>query len=326
MHFYFAPLEGITTYIYRNSHHAFYAGAEKYFTPFLSPNQNRSFGPKDLKDILPEHNENINIVPQLLTNNAEYFIQAAKGLWDYGYEEVNLNLGCPSGTVTAKGKGAGFLAKQKELDEFLEEIFNNVPGRVSVKTRIGKDSPDEFYELIDIFNKYPISELIIHPRVQTDFYKNSPNRKVFKDALALSKNRLCYNGDIFTAEAYKEFCEEFSETEKFNTVMIGRGLLLNPGLIEEICEKEVNDEKTVNDEKIVNDKKRLKEFHDRIYMDYKNVISGDVNVLFKMKELWFYMAHSFTNPDKYLKKIKKSTRVCDYETAVRLLFEEQEIV
>lgn len=305
-------MEGLTGYIYRNAHSAFFNNSiDKYFSPFIVPNQSDSFKTKELKDILPENNQGLVLIPQLLTNNAKDFIHTSKKIKQLGYTEINLNLGCPSGTVVSKNRGSGFLSKPKELDEFLEEIFSEAVTKISVKTRIGKDQPEEFYNLIEIFNKYPIKELIIHPRIQKDFYKNKPNLKVFKDALDLSKNPVCYNGDIFTIQDYKEFLNDFHSVE---TLMIGRGLLANPGLISDI----------ENNTKL--EKKLLKDFHDKIYDDYKRILFGDRNVLFKMKELWFYMMPMFSDNAKYAKKIRKSQRLYDYDAAVLNLFSEQDIL
>ncbi|MEQ8199412.1 MAG: tRNA-dihydrouridine synthase family protein, partial [Clostridiaceae bacterium] len=197
MKYYLAPMEGITGYIYRNSYEKFFCNIDKYFTPFIVPNRSRSLKTKELRDILPENNKDINnIVPQILTNDSEGFIATAKKLQQLGYKEINLNLGCPSGTVVSKNRGSGFLAQREELDVFLDEIFKMDHMKISIKTRIGKDSPEEFYELIKIYNKYPLEELIIHPRTRNDFYGNKPNLEVFKDALSLSTNPVCYNGDI----------------------------------------------------------------------------------------------------------------------------------
>lgn len=311
MNFYFAPMEGLTGYIYRNAHNAFFNKIDKYFSPFIFANQSDKFKTKELNDILPENNQGIVLIPQLLTNNAKDFIHTSKKIKQMGYTEVNLNLGCPSGTVVSKNRGSGFLSKTKELDAFLEEIFSEAASKISVKTRIGKDSPEEFYNLIEIFNKYPIEELIVHPRIQKDFYKNKPNLKVFKDALSLSKNPVCYNGDIFTVKDYKKFTVDFCSVK---TIMIGRGLLANPGLINDIK----------NNTKL--DKKLLKDFHDKIYEDYKKVLFGDRNVLFRMKELWSYMIQIFSNNAKYAKKIKKSEKLYDYDAAVLSLFREQTIL
>ena len=238
MKFYFAPLEGVTGYIYRNAYNKFFGQEiDKYFTPFIVPTMNYCFTSKELNDIKPEHNKNMKVIPQILTNNVEYFLSTTEKLNEFGYDEINLNLGCPSGTVVSKFKGSGFLAKREELDMFLEEIFSRANCKISLKTRIGKDSPNEFYELIKIFNKYPLEELIIHPRIRQDFYKNTPNMEVFKDAIKLSKNPLVYNGDIFSVEDFKKFK---SECPSIDTVMLGRGLMANPGLIGEIKEKSID--------------------------------------------------------------------------------------
>ena len=153
MKYYLAPLEGITTYIYRNAYHSIFCPMDKYFTPFIVPRMKKSMGKREINDILPEHNRGLYVVPQLLTNKAEDFIKAVQVLMDYGYEEVNLNLGCPSGTVVARNKGSGFLSQPEELDRFLDEIFSKLSIRISIKTRIGRDSPEEFAHLLEIFNR-----------------------------------------------------------------------------------------------------------------------------------------------------------------------------
>lgn len=314
MRVYFAPLEGITGYVYRNAFHSFYTGIDKYFIPFLSPNQNRALSPKEIRDVLPEHNRGMYAVPQILTNRAEYFLRAAKELKEeYGYQEVNLNLGCPSRTVVSKGKGAGFLENTKELDAFFGEVFEKAEIRVSVKTRVGMDSPEEFASLLEVFNKYPLHELIVHPRLQKDYYRNTPNWNAFADAVQKSRNPLCYNGDIFTLEDYKKLKTEFPETDR---IMLGRGLLMNPELAEIIKA----DESCGTEAAGRPDRNRLKAFHDRLYRDYAQVMSGDKNVLFKMKEFWSYAEKLFPGEEKILKKIKKASRLCDYEQAVRALF------
>lgn len=312
MNFYFAPIQGLTGYIYRNAHHAFFNNSiDKYFTPFIVANQSDSFKTKELNDVLPENNQGVVLVPQLLTNNAKDFIHTSKKLKILGYDEVNLNLGCPSGTVVSKYRGSGFLSKKEELDIFLDEIFSCSATKISVKTRLGKDRPEEFYELIEIFNKYPLEQLIIHPRIQKDFYKNKPNLNIFSEALILSKNPVCYNGDIFTPNDYKEFLARFPG---LGTLMLGRGLITNPGLIDDILYN------------VKLEKSLLKDFHDRLYEDYKKVLSGEKNVLYKMKELWLYMVLMFSDNERYAKKIKKSQRLSDYDEAVVSLFREQDIM
>ncbi|WP_195262938.1 MULTISPECIES: tRNA-dihydrouridine synthase family protein [unclassified Clostridium] len=311
MKYYLAPMEGITGFIYRNTYKKFFNDIDKYFTPFIVPTSSKSFKTKELRDILPENNKGIYIVPQILTNDSEGFITTARKLQQLGYNEINLNLGCPSGTVVSKNRGSGFLAKRDELDMFLDEIYKIDDMKISIKTRIGKDRPEEFYELIKIYNKYPLEELIIHPRTREDFYGNKPNLEVFKDALTLSNSKVCYNGDIFKLEDYNKLSTEFPE---LNTIMLGRGILANPGLINEIKNN------------INLDKKVLKEFHDEIFNNHREVFKDDNIALYRMKELWGYMIYIFSDNKKYAKKIKKSQKVEDYNEAVSSLFNEQEII
>lgn len=319
MKFYLAPLEGITGYLYRNAIHDYYGqGVDKYFTPFLTPHTKCSFNAKELKDITPEHNQGMYTVPQVLTNSAEDFLRIEKDLRELGYEEININLGCPSGTVASKGRGAGFLAEPKKLDCFLEEIFSKTNARVSLKTRIGIDDPEDFYELLDIYNKYPVEELIIHPRILREYYKGIPHWEIFEYAVKNSKNSLCYNGDIFSVGDYQRLQEELLQPNakhKVKAVMLGRGVLQNPALIEQLFlyEHEGMD-------KPVFDKARFKEFHDRLRNDYMTQMSGDMNVLYKMKELWFYMITLFPEQEKVLKKIKKAKKLVEYDAAIRELF------
>lgn len=304
-------MEGITGYIYRNLYQEIFHNVDKYFTPFVSPNQNHCLQKKELTDIAPENNQGMFVVPQILTNRADYFTETEKMMQKLGYKEVNLNLGCPSGTVVAKGKGAGFLAKKEELDIFLEEIFSHAVTKISIKTRLGRHKHEEFYELIEIFNKYPIEELIIHPRVQKEYYKNKPNLEIFKEALHMSKNPVCYNGNIFTAKDYQEFTEKFPQVK---SIMCGRGSIGNPGLIDEMKEG------------IFLEKDTLKIFHDRLYRAYQQVLFGDKSVLFKMKEVWYYMIHIFSNYETYAKKIRKVEKCSEYNRIIAKLFQEEEII
>lgn len=311
MKFYLAPMEGITGHIYRNSYEKYFHNIDKYFTPFIVPNQSVSLKTKELKDLLPQNNKGLNIVPQILTNNAEGFILTANKLKQLGYEEINLNLGCPAGTVVSKKRGSGFLAYPEELDKFLDEIYKIDNMKISIKTRLGKERADEFYKLIEIYNKYPLEELIIHPRTREDFYGNTPNLEVFKDALKLSKHSICYNGDIFTLNSYNKIINEFPEV---NNVMLGRGILANPGLIGEIKNNEFAN------------KEIIKMFHDEIFENYTILLNEDKNAMYRMKELWGYMSHIFTNNKKYYKKIKKAQKAIDYKNAVNSLFIEQDII
>ncbi len=308
MKLYLAPLEGITGHVFRSAFCTYFGSVDKYFIPFIKPNQRGHLSSHERQDILPENNEGMYAVPQILTNSVEDFVRTAYKLQKYGYQEINLNLGCPSGTVVSKGRGSGFLAFPEELDRFLDAVFEQTEVEISIKTRIGKESPEEFGRLLRIYNRYPVKELIVHPRIQKDVYKNHPNWDVFRDACVESKNPVCYNGDLFSLEAYQRAVNAFPEVD---TWMFGRGILMNPGLCRQIRQG------------ITLDKKTLRSFHDKLYGDYQKVLPGSRTILFKMKELWSFLAPIFTHYEKYVKRIKKAERLQAYEEAVEMLFAEQ---
>ena len=309
---YMAPMEGITNYIYRRAYHKYYHPMDKYFTPFISAKPNKRLSSKEINEISPGNNEGLFLVPQILTNNSADFIQTARiFLEEYGYREINLNLGCPSQTVTAKGKGSGFLAEPEALDRFLDEIFSGLDMGISIKTRIGTHYEEDWDYLLKIYEKYPIKELIIHPRIQQDYYKNAPRLDAFHKAQTSLKMPLCYNGDLFTVQDYEKITKEFPDVDCF---MYGRGLIANPALVGQIREGKAPDQKT------------LRCFHDEILEEYRSMLSGERNVLFRMKELWNFMAPTFTNHENYAKKIRKAQTIAKYQEAVRSLFAEQSLI
>lgn len=308
--YYGAPMEGVNSAFYRNAHEEFFGGVDKCFSPFLVPNDGIKFKQKQLYDIIPERNKNISLVPQLLSNRVDDFVRSAKEIQELGYEELNFNLGCPSGTVVTKKKGSGFLAYPEELDAFLYEIFSRCDIGISIKTRLGKEEPEEFYKILEIYNKYKMTELIIHPRVQKDMYKYPPHMEVFADIINESKNPVCYNGDIFTPEDGKEIIEKFPQLD---SVMLGRGLIACPSLI-----REIEGGEGLN-------KDEFRKLHDCLFYDYQEYLSGDTNLLYRMKEYWYYMSHSFIDHKKYSKKIRKATKLDGYLEVVDELFQTKDL-
>lgn len=307
MKFYLAPLEGITTYVYRNAYAKHFGDVNRYFTPFIVPHKEKKFSTREMKELSVEHKQGLEVIPQLLTNHAEDFLKTAKDIQNLGYKEINFNIGCPSKTVVSKGKGSGFLAYPDELERFLDAVFTKTDMKISVKTRIGKDSPDEFYGLMKIYNKFPMSELIIHPRIQQDFYKNTPNLDMFEIAYQVAKMPICYNGDVNSVRDYSNLLQRFPNLKH---VMIGRGLIRNPGIVSEI----------VGTNKMSNE--RLYAFHQDILEEYIKISSGERNVLFKMKELWAFMIDLFEEQEKKAKKIRKAERIRDYNKIVEEIFAE----
>ena len=311
MQIYLAPLEGITTYTYRRAYEQHFGGVERYFTPFIV---NKKLGSREIQGLLPENNPNMNVIPQIMTNRAEDFLQVTKEIASYGYDTVNLNLGCPSGTVVSKKRGAGFLAYPKELDAFLAEIYEKSEVKISIKTRIGLEEEEEWETLLSIYEKYPMEELIIHPRLRTDYYKAPIRLDAFTKAMEQINVPICYNGELNSVEDIQKITEQFPQIER---IMIGRGILRYPYLIEQIRNTLQEKSADLSEAKVKQD---IRAFHDRLVADYSKIMSGDRNTLFKMKEIWTYLGESFEGADKYLKKIKKANNLTDYQIAVNYLF------
>ncbi|MDE7268469.1 MAG: tRNA-dihydrouridine synthase family protein [Lachnospiraceae bacterium] len=320
MKFYLAPMEGITTYIYRNAYNHYFGGIDKYFTPFIA---SKKMNRREMNEILPEHNAHITVVPQILTNRSDEFLQITRKIAEYGYTTVNLNLGCPSGTVTARKRGAGFLSVLDELERFLYEIYEQSPLKISIKTRIGVESVDEWENILKLYKKYPMEELIIHPRLQKELYKFTPHKDAYAVAVAaLPDIPLCYNGDITSLQSYEELLDFVPQTER---IMVGRGILRNPALITQLSEH-ANNVLCSNDMQSAHvAKETLKSFHDEIFEGYAAQMSGETPTLFKMKDLWTYLIESFKASDKYLKKIRKASTYSEYKIAVNNLFRECEM-
>lgn len=312
MKIYLAPMEGITGYIFRNALSECFGGVDRYFTPFITTHTKKAMNARETNDILPEHNEGIPLIPQIISKDADDTVKLIGKLEkEYGYREVNLNLGCPSGTVVAKGRGAGFLAYPKELQMYLDQVYEKIGISMSIKTRIGMEDAEEFNQLLEIFNQFPVSELMVHPRVQKDFYKNKPNLDAFSYACKESKCKVVYNGNLFTKEDVVEFQKRFPSND---TLMIGRGLISNPAFA-----RELKGGKRLEKEEFLT-------FHDRLLEGYAKELSGDKNILFKMKELWFYFEKQFDHTDKHMKKIKKAQSLMEYELAVKQLLMESEVI
>lgn len=296
-----APMEGITTYTYRNALNKYYGGIDTYFTPYISTHKTKDLNYKEIADLNPENNVGMTLIPQVLTADAEEFFHTAEQITSFGYNHINLNFGCPSGTVTPKGKGAGALIYPDKLERLLDEIFSKTDLKISVKTRMGFVEYEEWERLLQVYIKFPLKELIVHARVREDYYKGHAHIEDLAESLkeyggqtlmppkceggqtpiASSEQGgqtpipLSYNGDIFTVNDYNR---AVSIMQNIDAVMIGRGVIANPDLAISIKQNEKFD---LN---------KFKEFNLELAHNYQEVMSGDKNALFKLKELWVYMA------------------------------------
>ncbi len=298
---YFAPMEGITGYIYRNAHAEFFGGCDAYYAPFITPVENEKLSLKCLRDIEPEKNK-VNLRVQVLTNSPDAFFRFEDRICSMGYDYVNINLGCPSGTVVKKDRGAGFLRNTDGLCDFLKGVFESTSLAVSVKTRVGFFDADEFDALMEIYNKFPLDSLIVHPRTRQDYYKGDVRMDAFDKAYRTSKNPLCYNGNIFKTDDYNRICGEYPDIKG---VMIGRGAIANPAIFREIRGGE-----PLKAEELI-------EFTHILSERYYDVLRSDAYTLHKLKEIWLYMMTNYPEEKKILKALKKASSVADLKNAIK---------
>lgn len=305
-----APMEGITGYAFRRVHAEVFGALDRYYTPFISPppKAGTPFSKRNSRELAPANNEGLNVVPQLLANDADRFVWAAGLLADMGYKEVNLNLGCPSGTVVAKEKGSGLLLNPDRLEAFLANVCERSPLPVSVKTRVGIASGNEYNELLALFCRCGIAEIVVHPRVQKDFYSGSPRQELYGKTLECAPFPVAYNGDIFTLGDFNTLVAAYPQTRH---VMLGRGLLANPALA-----REIRDGEGLTCEE-------LKRFHDKLYESYTNDMGG--NAVFRMKEWWGYAKCAFADPSSVHRIMRKTRRADEYEAAARKIFSTEKL-
>ena len=295
MQHYFAPLEGLTDSIYRTLHHKYFPGVDRYYTPFFSPTVHRALTPRESRELPAADTLGVTVVPQILCKVSADFIWMTGMCQDLGYEEVNLNLGCPSGTVTAKGKGSGMLRDLENLDRFLEEIFSGTQLPISVKTRIGFADPEEFPAILDVLEQYPVKELTIHPRVRSAFYNGPVNTEAFDHAVRHSKTPLCYNGDLTSLPQIQQLSKKYPTID---SVMVGRGLIADPGLF--------TDGGTTNE--------TLAAFLSELLEQYLVAFGGSRNAMFRLKEQWGMLQKNFEGGEKLFKQLRKTTDLTEFRS------------
>jgi len=300
----FAPMEGVTGAAYRRLHHELFPGADVYYSPFIAPDAAGRFKLSHLRELLPDNNTGVRLIPQVLTNSASAFLSVAQQLKELGYDEINLNAGCPSGTVTAKRKGAGMLADLNSLDAFLAEVFSHCPVAVSIKTRMGMESTAEFSAILELYRKYPLCELIIHARARSGMYQSKAEPAAFAAALPCPWP-VTYNGDLFSpADLDLLRCAVPGQ----DRIMLGRGAASDPALFRILRGGRALE------------REELRVFHDRLLDAALGSGLSPAFAMARMKELWFYLIRKFPGADKPYKMLNKSRSLADYRAAVDALF------
>ena len=305
-----APFQGITDVVYRNVFKKHFAGIGKFYTPFFTGIQKDNSKSLRGEEISPDFNDVKTVVPQILSNTAEEIIRFANQCKSMGYVEFNLNMGCPFPRVANKTRGCGLMADPDRTIKMLNDVFEQIDGiKFSIKCRLGYYNDEEIFAFIDTFNSLNFSEIIIHPRIGKQMYTGEASIDKFKTLITMIKKPLVYNGDIFDVEKY-------NMVSPFASVMLGRGLLTNPFLAEQIQNIENQQDK----------KHRMHDFVVDLYVERLRHAGGSPKIIGSMKELWKYMMNIFDDPQNVWRKVKKVNHLDEYETAVETIFNDYNII
>lgn len=341
---------GVTDRIYRTTFAQHFTGVDLSMAPFISSVQARSIKPSYLKDVLPENNLLLPVIPQILSNNSDDFLFLANKIFDLGFEEINWNLGCPSPTVVNKKRGSGLLPFPEVIDRFLERVIPQLTSRLSIKLRLGRYHVHEIEALLPIFDQYPLTELIVHPRLGAQLYSGGVDLDTFAQVLSQTRHRVVYNGDITKIDNFSTLRARFPLIDSW---MIGRGLLADPFLAAKIVsflEAETSNSLPGTNVQIREDGKKcvvfnqkslqfdgvgtnpslksdkdmaiLETFHTVLYGQYREILCGPAHLLARMKCFWGYFSENFTNSPKVRKKIYKTNSPDQYLEVTHQLFAE----
>ena len=309
-----SPLQGFTDFRFRNAINKYFGGIDTYYSPYIRLNGKLVIKPSYERDLLPENNIGLEVIPQIITNDADEFLFVAKYVKDLGYKELNWNLGCPYPMVTKSGMGSGLICNPEKINHILDRVHSESDIIVSMKMRLGYDTTEEILDVLPILDTYPIKNIAIHARIGKQLYKGGVHLDAFQQCIDNTKHKLYYNGDIKSVAKFREMQERFPTIDHW---MIGRGLISDPFLPSMIRQNTLEYPK--------NKMELFRAFHDTLYGIYSESLSGSTHLLLKMYHLWEYFAVTFSNPHKVLKKIKKAQSIRNYELAVAEIFKSEKI-
>ncbi|WP_370408842.1 tRNA dihydrouridine synthase [Tenacibaculum dicentrarchi] len=301
-----SPLQGFTDFRFRNAQHKYFGGIDTYYAPYIRLNGKMVVKSSYKRDLLPENNNTLTVIPQVITNDPDEFLFVAKYVQSLGYNELNWNLGCPYPMVTKSGMGSGLICNPARIDEVLHKAHNETDILVSMKMRMGYENSEEILNSFPILDKYPLKNVAIHARIGKQLYKGGVDLDAFQKCIDVAKHQLYYNGDITSVAGFKAIQERFPSITHF---MIGRGLIADPFLPQMIKD---------NTTEYPKDRwQRFETFHNEIYQQYDEFLSGPTPIKMKMLGFWEYFSQSFSNPQKTYKKIKKAGNPKKYQAAVK---------
>lgn len=301
-----SPLQGFTDFRFRNAQNKIFGGIDTFYSPYIRLNGKLVIKPSYERDLLPENNLGLEVIPQIITNDADEFLFVAKYVQELGYKELNWNLGCPYPMVTKCGMGSGLISNPERINGILNKVHSESDIIVSMKMRLGYDTTEEILDVLPILDTYPIKNIAIHARIGKQLYKGGVHLDAFQQCIDNTRHKLYYNGDISSVSKFQEMQQRFPTIDHW---MIGRGLISDPFLPNMIRNNSV--------EYPENKMELFSEFHDTLYEIYSESLSGSTHILLKMYHLWEYFSTTFSNPHKVLKQIKKAQSIRNYESAVK---------
>jgi tRNA-dihydrouridine synthase B len=301
-----SPLQGFTDFRFRNAFQMYFGGIDQFIAPYIRVNGKMEIKPGNERDILPANNSSLNLIPQIITKDADEFLFVAKYIQKLGYNELNWNLGCPYPMVAKRGMGSGLLSMPEKIDEILTRVSAETDIKVSVKMRLGYESSREIFHVLPVLEKYRLANITIHPRIGKQLYRGEVDLKAFEECLGQSSHKILYNGDITSVHSFREMKDRFPA---INHWMIGRGLIADPFLPSMI--KVDNPVYPENRYEVFNS------FHDALFSSWEEALSGQKHLLVKMYSFWEYFIQSFPHSPKGLKKIKKAQSISVYREVVR---------
>ena len=299
----FAPLQGYTDDVYRRIHHDLVGGIAHYYTPFV-----RMVGggvrSKDMRDIRPEFNEGVPVVPQIIVKSMKEFDYLVSIVEEKGYHRIDVNMGCPFPMQAKHGRGSGLLAHVDIIEEMAKAIEAKPQLSFSVKMRLGWEDKDEWRSALGILNETPLHQIALHPRIGTQQYKGKVDMEAFDEFYALCKHPLIYNGDV-TTMAHIHALE--NKYPKLAGIMMGRGLLARPSLSAEYASgKELPEDAR---------RKLMHEMHDRMKSHYETTANSEAQLHARLRLFWEYMEEELGK--KLYKKIMKAGNLKNYLAAGR---------
>jgi len=300
-----SPLQGFTDFRFRNAQQKFFGGIDTYYAPYIKMGKKQLIKGSYQRDLDPAVNTTLEVIPQVMTADADDFIFVIKYIQSLGYKELNWNLGCPYPMVTKSGMGSGLICNTEKIDHILDRAHSETDVTISMKMRLGYESPNEILESFPILEKYPLKNVAIHARLGKQLYKGGTDLEAFQKCVDIAKHTLYYNGDITTVAQFRKMRERFPSIEHF---MIGRGLIADPFLPSMI--------KADTTEYPADRWEIFRAFHDTIYEQYDAALSGPTPIKMKMLGFWEFFSQSTNNPQKVYKAIKKAGNPFKYKKAV----------